>query len=458
MTGKSERAKGPREVACEILDSLRDPGKRANQEMLDRGASLRDERDQRLAKELVSGTLRNLAALDAALEDLSGVSVERVDTRVLWPLRIGLYQILRLDRIPLSAAVNESVKLARYSSGTRAAGFVNAVLRRAVLHRDRLRAGRGPETDSAVALALEFSAPEWMVARWVARWGPAETRDLLRTFGKPSASALWVNSSLCAPEDLAAELRREGIETEASARIPGSLRIVKGNPAKTISFHAGKGYLQDEASQTIAHLVPLRQGQTVLDACAAPGGKSFILASRVGAEGMVLAVDRSLPRLRRLRHNRDRMKIQNVLPVAADMENRPPFSSRFEAILLDAPCTGTGLLGRHPEIRWRRDAADLNSLAARQKRLLHQASSLVAPDGLLLYSVCSLEPEEGEDQVRLFLETHPTFEPRSLHAFAPGPVLEAITQEGHLRFLPHRHGTDGFFAALLHHKGSTRRC
>ena len=443
VTGKS-----PRKVACEILDRLRDPKVRANQELLERGAALPDERDRRLAKELVSGTLRNLASLDATLEDLSGVALDRIDTSLLAPLRIALYQILHLDRIPPVAAVNESVKIARSASGPRGAGFVNAVLRKAVGSRNRLR--ESPEEGSgAAALALQFSVPEWLVTRWLDRWGSDETLDFLRSSASPSSVSLWVNPALSAPEALATELREEGIETQVSDRIPQCLRVLGGNPANSRCFRQGKGYLQDEASQAIAHLMPVRPGQTVLDACAAPGGKSFILASRTGAGGRVIAVDRALPRLRRMLHNRRRLRIGNVFPVAADMVGRPPFASPFEAVLLDAPCTGTGVLGRHPEIRWRLEPRDLTSLVARQRRLLHGAASVVAPGGTLLYSVCSLEREEGEDQVKGFLESHPEFEPVSVLPFAPILVSEAITPEGTLRLLPHRHGTDGFFAALL---------
>ncbi len=445
--------KSPREVACEILDRLGDPKMRANQELLERGAALSDERDRRLAKELVSGTLRNLATLDAALEDLSGVALERIDGHLLGPLRIGLYQLLHLDRIPPSAAVNESVKLARSASGTRGAGFVNAVLRKAVDARDRLRAMPEHGLDAA-ALALRFSVPEWLVARWLARWGPDETHDFLRSLSRPSPVSLWVNPALGPLEALARELREEGIETQESKWIPHCLRVLRGNPATSRCFREGKGYLQDEASQAIALLMPVRPGLTILDACAAPGGKSFILACRTGAEGKVIAVDRAMARLRRLLHNRARLKIDNVLAVAADMEGRPPFSSPFEAVLLDAPCTGTGVMGRHPEIRWRLAPGDLTSLVARQRKLLQGAAAAVAPGGVLLYSVCSLEPEEGKEQIDWFVQSHPEFEPVSLLPFVPILASDAVSPEGSLCFLPHRQGTDGFFAALLRRKAS----
>lgn len=450
---KRGRVKGPREVACEILDRLGDPKLRANQELLERGAALSDERDRRLAKELVSGTLRNLATLDATLEDLSGVSLDRIDSPLLGPLRIGLYQILHLDRIPPSAAVNESVKLARSASGPRGAGFVNAVLRKAVGGRDRLRAMSDWGLDAA-GLALQFSVPEWLVVRWLDRWGRDETHELLQSMSRSSPVSLWVNPALGTAEELARDLREEGIETQESEWMPHCLRVVKGNPATSRSFRQGKGYLQDEGSQAIALLLPVGPGLTVLDACAAPGGKSFILASRTGAGGKVIAVDRAVSRLRRLLHNRARLRIDNVFPLAADMERRPPFSSTFEAVLLDAPCTGTGVMGRHPEIRWRLDPGDLTSLVARQRKLLEGATMVVAPGGVLLYSVCSLEPEEGKEQIDWFVDSHPGFETVSLLPFVPILASDAVTEEGSVCFLPHRHGTDGFFAALLRRKAS----
>jgi 16S rRNA (cytosine967-C5)-methyltransferase len=196
-----------------------------------------------------------------------------------------------------------------------------------------------------------------------------------------------------------------------------------------------------------------RPGEILADLCAAPGGKSFGLASLAGRGGRVLSIDRSLSRIRILVENRDRLDLPQVMPVVADLEQSPPAGNSFAGVLLDAPCTGTGILRRQPEIRWRRSPADIVSLALRQDALLEAASRLVAHGGRLVYSVCSLEPEEGEDRIASFLSRHPDFVVRDPRASLPPEMASAVASSGFLRTWPHRHGCDGFFAAVLQRQG-----
>ena len=449
MPRRARQKANPRALASEILRDVMRSGSRASSELRMRGAGLKDERDLRLATELVYGTLRHLALLDHRLAQLSGRPLEQIQASLLPPLRVGLYQILYLDRIPPSAAVNESVRVASQLAGPKGAGFVNAVLRKAVLQRDDLRQPV-KSGSSAGELELAFSVPAWMVARWTKRLGEEDTRALLSAFSRPSPLSLWTNPLKGTPESLAADLREEGMEVSSSSMVPGALNIMRGNPSRSRAFEAGRAYLMDEASLAISCLLPASAGQTVLDLCAAPGGKSFPLACRVGERGAVIAVDRSVDRLGILLSNRDRLGIHGVLPVAADLEKGAPFTGRFASVLLDAPCTGTGTLGRRPEIRWRRRPEDLMSFLPRQARLLETAARLVESGGYLLYSVCSLEEEEAEHQVTAFLARNPEFVTANLSQQAPGPLREAVTRDGYFRTWPHRHGTDGFFAALLH--------
>lgn len=437
----------PRAVASAVLLDLEHPGSRVAERLRARGSGLHDPRDWRLATELVYGTLRHLARLDYHLLKLSGRPLERVPSALLAPLRIGLYQILLLDRIPSSAAVNESVRIASQTAGSKGAGFVNAVLRKAVHQRGSLRLER--QGNPALDLALEWSVPSWMVARWIDRLGEVETRALLEAFSKPSPTSMWVNPRRGTLASLVEILEGEGVEATRWENSPNLLRIVRGNPARTRAFACGVGYLLDEASLAISDLLPIAQGQRVLDLCAAPGGKAFPLACRLGTTGCVVAVDKSLDRLELLRSNRERLGISSVLPVVADLERPLPFAARFASILLDAPCSGTGTLGRRPEIRWRLQPHDLLSLARRQGRFLQRAGDLLKPAGHLLYSVCSLEPEEGKVQIDRFLHENPRFEVRDLGPLVPEPLRSALTPEGTFQTWPHRHGTDGFFAALL---------
>jgi 16S rRNA (cytosine967-C5)-methyltransferase len=260
---------------------------------------------------------------------------------------------------------------------------------------------------------------------------------------------LWVNPFQGTRESLMHEMDSAGITSEPSRLLPTSLRILRGNPARTSSFADGKGYLQDEASQSVPMLLGARRGESVLDLCAAPGGKSFVLASAVGPSGQVLAMDRDISRLRTLKANRDRLQIPWVLPVVADLQRTLPLLGLHSAVLLDAPCTGTGTLGRRPEIRWRRSPGDLASLVERQGQLLDRAAGILAPGGRLVYSVCSLEPEEGASRIETFLRQHPDFSLGDPRPLLPETLAHAVTDEGYFLTWPPRDGVDGFFAARL---------
>jgi 16S rRNA (cytosine967-C5)-methyltransferase len=442
-----EPLRSPRHLACEILDRVGTQGSRAGAELSCLGEALPDERDLRLATELVYGTLRRRLELDHHLENLSGRPLGGIDPRLLSPLRIGLYQILHLDRVPGSAAVNESVTIARERAGSRSGGFVNAVLRKACLKRQEMRLPE--EGDPRERLALRCSLPGWMVSRWWDRLGEEQTCALAESLSQRAPTVLHVNPLRTDPERLAAELLEEGVPTRPSPLLQDCLHALGGRPRKTRAFREGRFYLQDEASRAVILLMEARPGDLLIDCCAAPGGKSLGLARAVGDKGCVIAVDRSLARLRLLEENRRRLGISVVFPVAADLEKPAPIACQVSGVFLDAPCTGTGILRRQPDIRWRRVPADITSLSLRQSALLETAASLVAPRGRLVYSVCSLEREEGEDRITDFLARHPAFARRDPRPSLPPALASAVTEEGYFRTWPHRQGCDGFFAAVL---------
>ena len=249
---------------------------------------------------------------------------------------------------------------------------------------------------------------------------------------------------------LVSELTLEGVVASPSPLLPGSLRVLQGRPQSTAAFRAGKFYVQDEASQAIVLLMEAKPGEMPADFCAAPGGKSVGLACKVGAAGRVIAFDRDLSRLRLVEENKLRLGFREILPVLADLEAGAPVSGTFPGVLLDAPCSGTGILRRQPEIRWRRAASDFPSLVCRQAALLETAASVVAPGGRLVYSVCSLEREEGEDQIGSFRTRHPEFQLLDPRDSLPPTFQSAVSADGYFRTWPHHHGCDGFFAAVLH--------
>ncbi len=450
---RRQKEPGPRQLSCEILDRIDQGRARASQELARLGGGLRDDRDLRLATELVYGTLRHRSEIDYYLEYLSGRPLERIEPALRSCLRTGLYQILHLDRVPPSAAVDEAVTLAIARSSRRGGSFVNAVLRSACRKRRELHLP--PEGNDPVGfLALRHSVPAWMVSRWWKRLGEHETRSLLLCLSRPALLSLWVHPDRSDPERLALELFAEGVLTEASPFLPGSLRVRSGQPQKTRPFLMGHCYIQDEASQAIPLLMSAAPGEVLADACSAPGGKAFLLACRVESEGRVLAIDRSLSRLRTLVENRDRLDLPNVLPVAADLEVGLPLVGPLAGVLVDAPCTGTGILRRQPEIRWRRSPSDLSSLVQRQSALLDAAAQLVAPGGRLVYSVCSLEREEGEDRVEFFLARHADFHLAHAGEILPPSLAGIVAPSGTIRTWPHLQNIDGFFAAILRRRRS----
>ena len=401
---------------------------------LDEAARELDERDRRLAHELAAGVLRSQASLDATLAPLVSRDWNDVPQRLRTILRLGAYQLTALDRVPVHAAVATSVSLAREVSGARAAGFVNAVLR-------RLAADTGNRTEASSPAAAD-SHPQWLVDRWIARFGSEETR-LLQAWNdqRPRLAVQPARDSL---ETLSAQWARQGILAEWAPYRAGMYAGVR-RPDQLEGFQRGAFLIQDPAQSLVIRFAGLPPGTRVYDACAAPGGKALALA-RDGA--VVIAGDRSRLRVQRIRQNFERAGHGREYPLVADAL-LPPLRP-VDAVLLDAPCLGTGTFARHPDARWRVTPAALEALVGQQKALLERLSSLVRPGGVLIYATCSLEPEENECQVDGFLISHPEFR-REASPEIPG---ELLSHRGDLQVLPQRHQMDGAYAARLRRSAS----
>jgi len=423
-------------VAAQICGDLR------RGELLDGAFDRRttglDPRDRRFTRELVNGMLRRRAWIDALLEARVRGVLARLDDDVLDLLRLGAYQLLSMRSVPPYAAIAQTVELAK-RHGMGPSRLANAVLRRL----DRERGALTVETpsDPIDALALAESHPRWLVARWVARWGEAETRKLLQA--NNTESPLVARPVHAVREQVEAMLEASGITVSDAPLVPDS--IVLASPVSALTelgaFRQGLFHLQDPGSTLVTKYAAIPEGATVADVCAAPGGKSVELARRASA---VFASDLSLGRLRRVVDNVQRMELTTVHPYVADA--RRPAIRRADAVLIDAPCTGTGTFRRHPDARWRLKVSDLAVMAALQREIIRAASQIVAPGGLLVYSTCSLEIEENDAQVERFLSDNSNWrlDPPSDSA-VPASVLDA----GRLRVLPQRHGCDGAFAARL---------
>ncbi len=432
-----------RSAAARVLDrALASRSPTGN--FLDQASTDLDDRDRRLLRELVLGTLRWLRRLDQIIVSAASRPLDKIDPPLHSPLRLAVYQLLYLDRIPPHAAVNEAVEEARRRTHRGGAAFVNAVLRR-VAEQPHLEAWPIAEKDAVRHLAIESSHPDFLVARWLEQFGEARTRELVAANNRPKPLHLLAFEDRGGRRRLAEALATEGVETESSSLSPLGLVVRRGNPVDTEAFARGDFYLQDEASQVSALLPAPAAGEVILDAAAAPGGKSFaLLAGEPAVE--VRATKLSLERLGTLRANIARLGRR--LPLAAADALSPPFERSFDRVVVDLPCTGTGTLRKHPELKWRVSPEELGRLSGQAHKLLGGAAPLVRPGGLLVAITCSLEPEENEEVAAAFLAANPAFAPYELESGLEAPLGEMITGPGSWQILPGG-DHDGFTVQVL---------
>jgi len=404
--------------------------------------------DSALATRLVYGTLAWQGRLDHHLAGLVRSPLARLEPAVHAALRLGLYQLLFLERVPAYAAVDSSVRLVGRARRA-AVGLVNAVLRRAAA------AGRDglPLPDAAAdplgRMAVEWSHPRWLVERWARDFETDELVRLLESDNVRGPVSIRANRLRTTRDALRAELAAAGAEAIDGEWAADALVVRRGAARlrATPAWRAGRFAFQGEASQLVAPLLAPAPGARVLDACAAPGGKTAHLAALVGG-GSVVALDVRPAGASRILGEARRLGADAVRALVADAR-RPPLAGRFDAVLVDAPCSGLGTLRRHPEVRWRRGPEDITRLAALQREILDGVAPLVRPGGTLVYAVCTLMEEENEDVIRGFLAAWPRFAVDDPSRGVEGRVREALTGDGFLRTLPHRDDLDGFFVARL---------
>lgn len=407
-----------------------------------------DRRDLALLHDLVTGTLRWRGVIDGVLAPLCRVPLPRLDLEVLTSLRLGAYQLLYLDRVPASAVVDDAVALVRTAKKSSATGLVNAVLRRVA------RGERGPlpiDADDAATLAREASHPEWLVRRWLSRRGRADVEAWLAFDNAPAPTTLRVNPLVAASREVVAEaLASHGVVTAPCRYAPWGLVVRDGSLLGAPSLDDGSCAVQDEGSQIAALVAPVMPGARVLDVCAAPGGKTLAYAAAAGADGLVVAADVRSRRVRLLVETLARGRAARTRVVHLAAEGALPLRAAFDVVAVDAPCSGLGTLRRDPDIKWRREPADLAWFAVRQLDLLRRASAAVRPGGCLVYTTCSSEPDENADVVTQFLAAMPEFELRRIDAGPQGAVLTPfVDASGCLVTDPVRHGLESYFGAVL---------
>ena len=441
-----------REHAARLIDGLL--GKRREGGPRDEVQAQLDPRDERFAAEIAHGVVRHLSRVDWIIAHAAGKEIERIVPPALAAARIGVYQLLFTPSVPAYAAVSASVDLAR-TLAPQSAGFVNWLLRRVgedVVNQPQ----RGDFSDELAWLATFHSFPHWLVRRWVKRLGSSETAQLLEAMNTHPPPHLRVNRLRATNAEVSDTLVAAGFEIEPGRFAPDALRV-RGTGAltETAPFRAGAIYFQDESSQLAALVLAPRAGERILDACTGVGGKATQIAELSGNGAHIVAVDQDSGRLVRLAENARRLGAAGIEPRRCDLLDPATCADeRFDAVLLDAPCSSLGTIPRHPEIKWIKKASDPKRLAELQLRLLERSADLLAPGGRIVFSTCSTEPEEGEEVITRFLKVHPDFRVakvgnRPAAAAEIRNIKDLLTSRGFLRTWPHRHGVGGAFVALL---------
>lgn len=408
------------------------------------------DKDTSLLTEIVYGTLRWRGRIDCHLKQLTRRPFQETDPFIRNLLRITLYQISFLDRVPQYAALNEAVALAKIHAGSRVSGFVNGTVRNFIRTK---RTASAPDSDSCgiAALADYWSHPEWLINEWIEYLGKAHVTPLMAANNRQAPLVLRVNVCRTDRRALLRTFETQRIEAVPTTWSPQGIVVRSQVPIEGLSgYQEGFFQVQGESSQLITYLLDPHPGEKILDACAAPGGKTTHIAEFMNDKGQVTAVDRSPKGVVKIDENAIRLGLKSIRAIKADMTKRVAAArdTIYDRILVDAPCSGLGTLRAHPEIKWNRGIADVLRLSDLQRKILEQAASYLKPEGVLVYSTCTLTPHENERVVNDFIACHREFVLDDAARYLPDQA-KPLVRKNYFLALPHKHGTDGFFAARL---------
>ncbi len=440
-----------RELAVDILEKVEKRNAYADI-LLDE--SLRKNalppRDRALLTQIVYGTLRWQGQIDWQLSRLLRLPLSGMNKRLKNLLRLTLYQILFLDKIPDYAAVYEAVELAKGYGGAKAAGLVNGVARRLLRERDHLPYPKREE-DIVLFLSVMTSHPEWLVKRWINQFGTEEAEKLMRANNDEAPLTLRANRLKGSREALVEMLRPMGYNATLAPWSPQGIHVKPGTAVDQLpGFREGLFQIQGEASQLVSYLLDPKPGERVLDACAAPGGKTTHIAELMEDRGELVATDISLRGLERLKENARRLELRSVRAFLLDVSRglAGELARPYDRILVDAPCSGLGTLRSHPETKWHRQERDIERVSRLQRAIVDRVSSFLKPGGVLVYATCTLTREENEGMVQSFLARQRDFVLEDARSHLPAQAQD-LSSENYFLALPHKHNTDGFFAARI---------
>jgi 16S rRNA (cytosine967-C5)-methyltransferase len=444
----------PRKTALEVLNTL-SGGKKTLDNILsefpqdDRFLS---RRDRALFTAIVYGVLRWRSRLDHIITHFSNTPIQKIEPGVLNILRLGLFQIIYLDRIPDSAAVNTSVEITKQVGASRAAGFINALLRKSAANYSSVHFPVF-EPDPVAFLSTDQSLPGWLAQRWLKRFDIETIMRLCDTINSIPPITIRTNTLKTTREQLILSLENQVERIESTSFAPDGIKLI--NPKRSIpelpAFKNGWFQVQDEAAQLVALLLNPQPGESVLDACAGLGGKTAHIAQLMQNRGRVTAMDKDEKKLQQLDSEMQRLNIPIVHTHCHDLDSSLDNKQVdvFDRILLDAPCSGLGVLRRNPDIKWNSTEKNLKRHANIQKRFLETLAPMVKPNGVLIYSVCSIEPEENEAVIRAFLKNHPEFVIDKSVGKLPESMLSLIEPKTGFKTLPILNDMDGFFLTRL---------
>ena len=411
-----------------------------------------DSRDRALVTELVYGVLRWQGRLDWIINQQIKIKPDKVELTVRLILRLAVYQLLFLDRIPAAAAVHEAVEIAKASQPKHVVRFVNGVLR-AISRKSRLLREAEPEGSAEHRLAMLYSYPVWLVQRWLTQLGNEETESFCQAGNQIPPTTVRVNTLKTTVPAMVASFKDLGFLVEPGKFVPETLhlRSIRTDLSSLDQYEGGNFQVQDEASQLVAHLLQPQPGERILDACAGLGAKSTHLAQLMENQGEIIALDKQGWKLTRLSENAQRLAVSCIEPVEMDVLELEPAEKEpsYERILLDAPCTGLGVIRRNPDIKWKVKQKDFRRLHLVQKKMLAKLAPLLKPGGVLLYATCTVSEEENEETVHHFLAEHPEYQLESARPYLPPGSVDVVDRSGAVQTWPQRHGVDGFYAARL---------
>jgi len=444
----------PRDLALGALIRLtRDPGFSSGiLDRLFRDNPHLDDRDRAFVSQLVQGVVRWRLRLDWIIGQASRFPLQKIDPPVLDILRLALYQIFFLSRIPESAAVDEAVKQAKSRYPRHVVSFVNGLLRNVCRRKDRITFP-DRSADPVLYLSVYHSYPAWLVEKWFRELGEEKTDALLGAGNRTPFLTVRVNGLKTSRSNLIMRLESEGLEARPTRYSPAGVVVerLRGRVDQLQAFREGLFQVQDEAAQVASFLLAPPAGSRVLDVCAGYGGKTSHLADLMDNRGKVVALDTNRARLISLAENAKRLGIGIMHPVVADAARQVSalFRSPFDRVMVDAPCSGLGVLSRHPDGKWNRKEEDIERLAGLQSAILSRAAGALERGGRMLYVTCTVSMLENEGVVEEFLKKNRDFNLADLRVEAPPWAMDLIDERGFLRAMPHSHGTDGFFAALF---------